>query len=172
MRSHSPVPWLTTLPMLGYYAVTRARRAASTRALWSAAWRGVARERLASRVISIVVPNWNGAGHLGPCIRSLAAQDHGDFEIVVVDNGSVDDSVAVLEVLAREIAPVPLTVLRNDVNLGFAGGVNRGIRHAIDSGASAVALFNNDAVADAGWLSRWWPCSTPTPGWRSPPAAC
>ena len=35
-----------------------------------------------------------------------------------------------------EIAPVPLTVLRNDVNLGFAGGVNRGIRHALDSGAT------------------------------------
>ena len=104
-------------------------------------------------MIPIVVPNWNGAAHLGPCVRSLAAQDHHDFEIVVVDNGSVDDSIAVLDKLAREIAPVPLTVLRNDVNLGFAGGVNRGIRHAIDSGASAIALFNNDAVADAGWLS-------------------
>jgi GT2 family glycosyltransferase len=103
--------------------------------------------------ICVVVPNWNGAAHLGPCIRSLAAQDHDDFEIVVVDNGSVDDSVAMLDRLAAEIAPVPLMVLRNDVNRGFAGGVNRGIRHALDSGASAVALFNNDAVADAGWLS-------------------
>jgi GT2 family glycosyltransferase len=104
-------------------------------------------------VIAIVVPNWNGAARLGPCIRSLAAQDRDDFEIVVVDNGSVDDSLAVLDSLAREIAPVPLTVLSNDVNLGFAGGVNRGIRHALDSAAHAVALFNNDAVADAGWLS-------------------
>ena len=97
----------------------------------------------------VVVPNWNGAAHLGPCIRSLAAQDDDDFAIVVVDNGSADDSVAVLDALAAEIAPVRLTVLRNDVNLGFAGGVNRGIRHAIDAGATAVALFNNDAVADA-----------------------
>ena len=121
--------------------------------------------RLACRVVAliprsgrcpgscVVVPNWNGAAHLGPCVRSLAAQDHDDFEIVVVDNGSADDSVAVLDALATEIAPVPLTVLRNDVNLGFAGGVNRGIRHAIDAGAMAVALFNNDAVADAGWLA-------------------
>ena len=104
-------------------------------------------------VIAIVVPNWNGAGHLGPCVRSLAAQDHDGFEIVVVDNGSVDDSLSILDALAREIAPVPLTVLRNDINLGFAGGVNRGIRHALGSGVTAVALFNNDAVADAGWLS-------------------
>ena len=104
-------------------------------------------------MIPIVVPNWNGAGHLGPCIRSLAAQGGVDFEIVVVDNGSEDHSLDVLDDLAREIAPVPLTVLRNDVNLGFAGGVNRGIRHALESGAEAVALFNNDAIADTGWLS-------------------
>ena len=104
-------------------------------------------------VIAIVVPNWNGAVHLGPCIRSLAAQDYNDFEIVVVDNGSTDDSIDALDALAAEIAPIPLTVLRNDVNLGFAGGVNRGIRHATDAGATAIALFNNDAVADVGWLS-------------------
>ena len=104
-------------------------------------------------VTPIVVPNWNGASHLGACVRSLAAQDHDDVEIVVVDNGSDDDSLALLDALSREVAPVPLTVLRNDVNLGFAGGVNRGIRHAIETGAGAVALFNNDAVADPRWLS-------------------
>jgi GT2 family glycosyltransferase len=103
-------------------------------------------------VIPIVVPNWNGADRLGPCIRSLAAQTYPGVEIVVVDNGSADDSIEVLAALAGEIAPRPLTVLRNDVNLGFAGGVNRGIRHALESGATAVALFNNDAVADPGWL--------------------
>jgi GT2 family glycosyltransferase len=104
-------------------------------------------------VIHIVVPNWNGAERLPRCIRSLAAQDHGDFCIVVVDNGSTDRSVAVLDALADEVAPVSVTVLRNDDNLGFAGGVNRGIRHALAAGAEAVALFNNDAVAEPGWLT-------------------
>jgi GT2 family glycosyltransferase len=106
-------------------------------------------------VIAIVVPNWNGADRLGPCIRSLADQDHDHdrFEIVVVDNGSTDASVDVLAGLAGEIAPIRLTVVRNDVNLGFAGGVNRGIRYALDHGFDAVALFNNDAVADRHWLS-------------------
>src|SRR5262245_12143164 len=104
-------------------------------------------------LIHIVVPNWNGAERLRSCVRSLAAQDAAEFEIVAVDNGSVDDSLVVLAELAAEIAPVPLTVLRNDRNLGFAGGVNRGIRHALAAGADAVALFNNDAVADTRWLS-------------------
>jgi GT2 family glycosyltransferase len=104
-------------------------------------------------LIHVVVPNWNGADRLRPCIRSLADQDAPSFEIVVVDNGSVDESVAVLSELEVEIAPVALTVLRNERNLGFAGGVNRGIRHALAAGAEAVALFNNDAVADSRWLS-------------------
>jgi GT2 family glycosyltransferase len=122
--------------------------------------------------LHVVVPNWNGAGRLGRCVRSLAAQTHTDFEIVVVDNASADDSIAVLADLAAEIAPIPLTVLRNDVNLGFAGGVNCGIRRALDSGATAIALFNNDAVPTrAGWR-RWQPSSTATPTWRSPPDGC
>ena len=45
-----------------------------------------------------------------------------------------------------------LTVLHNDANLGFAGGVNRGIRHAMDFGFDGIAMFNNDAVADRHWL--------------------
>ena len=60
-------------------------------------------------MIHIVVPNWNGAERIEACVRSLAAQRHDDFAIVVVDNGSVDDSIAVLERLAGEIAPVRLT---------------------------------------------------------------
>jgi GT2 family glycosyltransferase len=103
-------------------------------------------------MIAVVVPSWNGAALLPACIRSLAAQGHPELLIIVVDNGSVDDSVAVLEALATEIAPVALTVVRNSTNLGFAGGVNRGIALALETGARAVALFNNDAVAAPGWL--------------------
>lgn len=104
--------------------------------------------------VAVVVPNWNGAKQLRPCIRSLAAQDRDGFEIVVVENGSTDDSRAVLEEMVDEVAPLTLTVLHNERNLGFAGGVNRGIRHAIDFGFDAIALFNNDAVADQRWLSH------------------
>ena len=125
-----PFRGCTTLPMLGYYAVSSRRASVD----WSCGPRRGGVGGPGGRSDSIVVPNWNGAAHLGPCIRSLAAQDYDDFEIVVVDNGSTDDSIDVLDALAAEIAPIPLTVLRNDVNLGFAGGVNRGIRHAIECG--------------------------------------
>lgn len=102
--------------------------------------------------VAVIVPNWNGADRLPACIRSLAAQDYPVFEIIVVENGSTDDSREVLDELVAEIEPVRLTVLRNDTNLGFAGGVNRGVRHAMDFGFDAIAMFNNDAVADGHWL--------------------
>jgi len=112
--------------------------------------------------IAIVVPNWNGADRLPACVRSLAGQERGDVEIIVVDNGSHDDSRAVLAELAAQLtahlgagaAPARLTVLVNDTNLGFAGGVNRGIRHALDGGFDAIGMFNNDAIADRRWLGR------------------
>ena len=102
--------------------------------------------------VAVIVPNWNGADRLPACIRSLAAQDHPRFEIIVVENGSTDGSRAVLDEMVAEVAPVTLTVLHNDTNLGFAGGVNRGVRHAMDFGFDAIAMFNNDAVADRHWL--------------------
>jgi len=102
--------------------------------------------------VAVIVPNWNGAERLPPCITSLAAQDYPDLEVIVVENGSTDDSRAVLDELAAQVAPVRVTVLYNDTNLGFAGGVNRGIRHALDFGFDAIAMFNNDAVADRRWL--------------------
>jgi GT2 family glycosyltransferase len=104
----------------------------------------------AAAPIAVVVPNWNGASRIEACVRSLVAQDD-DLEIVVVDNGSVDESLAVLAGLRAELGP-QLVVLRQPRNLGFAGGVNCGIAYAIGRGAPAVALFNNDAVADRRWL--------------------
>ncbi|MBI2811769.1 MAG: glycosyltransferase family 2 protein, partial [Candidatus Melainabacteria bacterium] len=68
-----------------------------------------------------------------------------DYEIVLVDNGSSDP--------LEEISGV--TLLKNATNLGFAEGNNVGIRYALEQGADAVLLFNNDAVADPGLLSAF-----------------
>jgi len=98
--------------------------------------------------LAVVVPNWNGLDHLSECLDSLLIQTQ-EAEIVVVENGSVDGSV---EFLAKQYPQV--TTLAQSVNLGFDGGVNVGIRHAITQNYDFVALFNNDAVADTEWLSR------------------
>jgi GT2 family glycosyltransferase len=94
----------------------------------------------------VVIPNWNGADRIRACLDSLRDQT-AQNQIVVVDNGSVDESVEIIE---KEYPEAVL--IRHPHNKGFAGGVNAGIRYAIEKDAKYVALLNNDAVADRDWL--------------------
>jgi len=99
-----------------------------------------------SPLISIVIPNHNGAGYLENCLRSLLAQTYPRMEIVVVDNASGDQSVET----AHATAPRAV-VLRQGRNLGFAGGANAGIQA---STGDWVAILNNDTEVAANWLSE------------------
>lgn len=107
-------------------------------------------DRVEAGRVAVVIPTWNGAEQLPACLASLAAQTI-RARIIVVDNGSADDTEAVLADWGGRIPE--LVVLRNEVNLGFAGGVNTGIRWAQRAGFEVIALFNDDAVADPGWLA-------------------
>jgi GT2 family glycosyltransferase len=97
--------------------------------------------------IAIIVPSWNGIENISACLDSLLRQTE-KAEIIVVENGSIDDSLNFLQKNYPNI-----TLLEQKTNLGFAGGVNVGIRYAIESGFEFVALFNNDAIADSNWLN-------------------
>ena len=99
-------------------------------------------------MVSVVIPNWNGEEFLEKCLLSLEKQTLAPDNVIVVDNGSQDESVAIVE---HKFPDVELVKLRK--NHGFAGGVNRGIEVAMLEGATYVALFNNDAVADPEWLN-------------------
>ncbi|MCI0474625.1 MAG: glycosyltransferase family 2 protein, partial [Anaerolineales bacterium] len=99
-------------------------------------------------MFSVVIPNWNGVRLqlLPTCLNALRAQTYRDFEIVVVDDCSTDDS---REFLAREFPDVRVVV--NEKNLGFAPSVNSGIRAAR---GDIVVLLNNDTEADPVWLTE------------------
>jgi GT2 family glycosyltransferase len=100
-------------------------------------------------LICCVVPNWNGEDEIGTAVASLLKQKvEADVKVIVVDNGSVDGSV---ELLKRDFPAVDLVELPK--NRGFAGGVNAGITRAKELMADYVALFNNDADAEDGWLA-------------------
>lgn len=103
--------------------------------------------------VAIVVLNWNGIQDTILCLDSLRAQSYTDYKIVVIDNGSRTDSVEALKQYQVEHADA-VEVLYNSTNLGFAGGVNTGIRYALENNFNYVALFNNDATADKNWLDR------------------
>ena len=102
--------------------------------------------------VLIVVLNWNGIEDTKKCLDSLLKQSYQDFKVLVVDNGSVDDSLSILHKIEAKNDSV--TVIANPKNKGFAGGVNTGITYAIKQNFDAVALFNNDAEADKEWLSE------------------
>ncbi|HLG90937.1 MAG TPA: glycosyltransferase family 2 protein [Candidatus Saccharimonadales bacterium] len=95
---------------------------------------------------SVVIPNWNGAKAISGCLDSLVKQTL-PSQTIVVDNGSTDRSLAIIR---DEHPDVDLIALPK--NKGFAGGVNVGIKRAIENGSKYVALLNNDAVADKAWL--------------------
>jgi GT2 family glycosyltransferase len=99
------------------------------------------------RVAAVVVA-WNSADHLGPLLGSLAAQTHGDLEVVVVDNASSDTSVAVVEAAQERGTGPPIRLLRNATNRGFCGGVNDALA-VLDPAVEAVLLVNPDVVLAA-----------------------
>lgn len=93
-------------------------------------------------VVKTIVLNWNGGDDTLACLESLSNQSYQKNSIIVVDNGSTDDSAE------RIIKAHPyLQLIRTGRNLGFAGGNNVGISSAIADGAEAVLLLNNDTVA-------------------------
>lgn len=98
--------------------------------------------------VAVIVPNWNGADFIVPCLKSLEQQSLKP-SIIVVDNGSQDSSVQIMKSKFKNIE-----LLEFLDNAGFAGGVNRGIKKAIKDKYEFVALFNNDAVADKNWLKN------------------
>jgi GT2 family glycosyltransferase len=97
----------------------------------------------------VVVVNWNRRNLLAACLESLARQTWRDFEVVVVDNGSNDGSVALVKDLNTGY-PVPLRLIENSNNRGFCAANNQGFAA---SSSELVALLNNDAEAEPGWLA-------------------
>jgi len=95
--------------------------------------------------VSVVIPNWNGMKWLPDCLAALMAQDYGDFKIIVVDNGSSDESPE----FAEEHYP-DIELIRFAHNLGFAAAVNAGIKSA---SSDYVALLNADTRPAPHWLS-------------------
>lgn len=97
---------------------------------------------------TIVIPNINGKGWLKDSIESIYAQTEQDFSLIVVDNGSTDESLE----QARSYCSRPnFTLIENGYNTGFSHAVNQGIALA-DS--EYVVLFNNDAFAEPQWLAE------------------
>lgn len=97
-------------------------------------------------MFSVIIPNWNGVRFLPTCLNALGTQTFRNFEIIVVDDASTDDSRALLEKNYPHVR-----VLALEKNRGFAHAVNTGIRAAR---GQVIVLLNNDTEADPRWLEE------------------
>ena len=106
--------------------------------------------------ISVIVLNWNGLQFLEACLSSLRKQTFREFETIVVDNGSTDQSVAYVRNNFPEVRLVEL-----HKNMGFAGGNNAGYEVAL---GEWIVLLNNDTEAEPRWLEEIWKAAQENPG--------
>lgn len=99
--------------------------------------------------VTVIVLNWNGGQETLDCLASLRRLDYPCFDVVVVDNCSTDGSTEPI----RESFP-EVWLIETGANLGFTGGNNVGIRHALDRGADYVLLLNHDTEVASDFLTH------------------
>jgi GT2 family glycosyltransferase len=104
---------------------------------------------------SIVILTHNELDYTRRCLESIAAHTAEPYELVLVDNGSTDGTVAYL----REQPGA--TVIENGANLGFGAGCNQGIAAAR---GDRILLLNNDTIATPGWLDAMHAALDAEPG--------
>lgn len=103
-------------------------------------------------MVSLIVLNFNGEGLTVKCLEALGKQTFTDFELILVDNDSSDNSLAEIDSFIRE-RPLGRScrIVRLEENLGFSGGNAEGLRHAK---GKYIALLNNDTEPCGEWLAE------------------
>lgn len=101
--------------------------------------------------VSVIVVSWNTVELLESCLAAYDAQDHGDIEVVVVDNASSDGSRELLDRIQATSRRYPLRVIHQPANRGFSGAINDALA-TID--APIVVFSNVDVVPQPDLLGR------------------
>jgi GT2 family glycosyltransferase len=102
--------------------------------------------QLEQPIVSVIIVHHSGMAKLRDCLSSVFASNYPNFQVILVDNGSQDNSVTTI----KEIYGDNITVIRSENNLGFVGGNNLGLNRAL--GSKYVVLLNDDTVVQSHWL--------------------
>ncbi|MGE5574183.1 MAG: glycosyltransferase, partial [Bacteroidota bacterium] len=114
---------------------------------------------------SIIILCYNQVHYTAACVESVLRHTLEPVELIFVDNGSTDGTRSYLDSLLSRTGDAvchppasirDIKIVRNDRNLGFAGGVNQGIREAA---GDFILLLNNDVIVTPGWLGRLHTCA-------------
>lgn len=109
-------------------------------------------------LVWIIIVNWNGRDVTLDCLASLRAVTYGNRKVLVVDNGSTDDSVPAIQRQNPEVVVLPLPENRR-----FAGGNNAGLKYALSRGGECFLLLNNDTTVHPGFLEPLVECLSSDP---------
>ncbi|MGH9879140.1 MAG: glycosyltransferase, partial [Nitrososphaerales archaeon] len=106
--------------------------------------------------VSIIMVNYNGATFLNEglieAVHSFLRTDYPQFEFIFVDNCSTDNSIELITKVLSQFPKVPSSIIRNNSNLGFAGGCEEGLKVA--SGDYACLVNNDDKAIDTDWMNQ------------------
>ncbi len=112
------------------------------------------------KIVTIVILNFNGQKDTVECLKSIDRLKATNYKlkVVVVDNGSTNKFKIQFSGFAwgenSKFKDDELKIIRNDYNLGFAGGNNVGIKHSLEQGADYVLVLNNDTIVDENLLEQ------------------
>jgi GT2 family glycosyltransferase len=93
--------------------------------------------------VAVIILNFNNWQDTINCIKSLGNIDYPNYDIILVDNGSTDNSIEKINFFYPQI-----NLIETNKNLGFGGGCNAGIKKALKSDYEYIWLLNNDTIAD------------------------
>ncbi|RYL93936.1 glycosyltransferase family 2 protein [Sporolactobacillus sp. THM19-2] len=112
--------------------------------------------------IAIILVNWNGYRDTIECLKSLNNLTYNHFQVFIVDNGSTDNSYALIyEHITHNFQyKFEIQLIQNKENMGFAGGNNIAIKRACKLGFQYIWLLNNDTIVDSSSLSTLVSCIT------------
>ncbi len=103
-----------------------------------------------STMISVVIPVYNNPSGLLDTLKSLVVQDYKDFEIIVVDNGSTDNTLKIAEDFAKRFPETIRVVTENNIQSSYAAR-NKGIKV---SRGSIIAFIDANMTVERDWLGK------------------
>jgi len=101
--------------------------------------------------VAIIILNWNGFNDTRECLESLKSIHYCNYEIILVDNNSQGNEY---QILKEKYKGFVNWFIKNDYNLGFAGGNNSGIQIALKNNFDYILLLNNDTVVEPDFLNK------------------
>jgi GT2 family glycosyltransferase len=108
--------------------------------------------------VSIIIVNYKGWQETVGCLKSLAKLDYPNFDIIIIENGSPNNSYEKIKDFLKHLTPnskhSKARLIESKENLGFAGGCNLGIKKAKELGTNYFLLLNPDTTVEPDFLKK------------------